>query len=523
VFALLKEALAKEATPAKAAAVTGVPAATIEKLTRQYATAKPAMIIHGAGTNHWYHSDVIVRSFLLLCALTGSIGKPGGGFNHYVGQWKPTPLLGLAPIAFPNMPKHKFVNSTLWVYVHGEVYDSMERAGADLNKYVRASIEKGWQPIYPKDGKSPKVFICYRGNFLNNAKGQEYALRNLWPKLDLVVTLDFRMNTQALYSDVVLPSAFWAEKMDLNMTEEHTYIQINEATVPPSFESKTDWQIFKALAAKVQELAIKRGMPKFHDRTSAMDRHLDGLLEQFTDKGRFETEEAVAQAILDGAPPTKGITLQDLREKGPQRFKANWTAAVKPDKPYVPFQFFTDDKKPWPTLTGRMQFHIDHPWFMELGQALPLHQAPLDADKYPLVYNTLHGRFAMHSTWKDNATMLRLERGGPLIWMHPKDAAARGFVDNDWVEVFNDHGTVTCRAKISEIVQPGQVNMPFAPERYLDLREGTSQSPLPIRIKPTHVAGGYGHIRFKPNYYGPAGHQRDVKVEVRRYMGARSL
>lgn len=522
VFSLLKEALAKDFTPAKAAAITGMPAAAIESLAKRFGTAKPAMIIHGAGTNHWYHSDNIVRGMLLLCALTGAVGKQGAGWNHYVGQWKPTALLGLAPIAYPT-PKHKFQNSTLWVYVHGECYDSMEHAGFDSNKYVRESIDKGWMPLFPKGGKAPKVFICYRGNFLTQSKGQEYLLRNLWPKLDLIVTSDFRMSTQALYSDVVLPAAAWPEKFDLNMTGEHTFIQVNEAVVPPAFESKTDWQVFVELSERVTQLAVKRGFTKYRDVVAGMDRDLSKLAEQFTEKGRFAKEEAVAQAILDVAPPTKGMTVQELKEKGPQRFKANWTSPVKPDKPYVPFQFFTDQKKPWPTLTGRMQFYIDHPWFLDLGQALPLHQKPLEVDKYPLIYNTLHARFGMHSMWKDNTTVLRLERGGPLAWMHPKDAAARKLADNDWVEVFNDHGKVSCRVKLSEQVQPGSVNLPFGPERYLDMREGNSQSPLPIRIKPTFIAGGYGHIQFKPNYYGPSGHNRDVRVEVRRYMGATAV
>ena len=49
-------------------------------------TRKPAMIIHGAGTNHWFHNDLLNRAMILLVALTGNVGKNGGGFNHYVGQ-----------------------------------------------------------------------------------------------------------------------------------------------------------------------------------------------------------------------------------------------------------------------------------------------------------------------------------------------------------------------------------------------------------------------------------------------------
>jgi len=55
---------------------------------------------------------------------------------------------------------------------------------------------------------------------------------------------------------------------------------------------------------------------------------------------------------------------------------------------------------------------------------------------------------------------------------------------------------------------------------YQDLRAGGSESVLPIRISPTALVGNYGHLKFKPNYYGPGGTNRDVRVEVKRYLGA---
>ena len=74
-------------------------------------------------------------------------------------------------------------------------------------------------------------------------------------KLDLVVDLNFRMDTTALYSDVILPAATWYEKDDLNSTDMHSYIHPLQAAVPPCWESKSDWDIFKAIAEKVSELA----------------------------------------------------------------------------------------------------------------------------------------------------------------------------------------------------------------------------------------------------------------------------
>ena len=74
-------------------------------------------------------------------------------------------------------------------------------------------------------------------------------------KLDLLVTLDFRMSTTAVYSDIVLPTASWYEKNDLNTSDMHPFIHPLQAAVDPAYESKSDWEIFKALAAKFQEIA----------------------------------------------------------------------------------------------------------------------------------------------------------------------------------------------------------------------------------------------------------------------------
>ena len=116
--------------------------------------------------------------------------------------------------------------------------------------------------------------------------------------------------------------------------------------------------------------------------------------------------------------------------------------------------------------------------------------------------------------------MLRLQRGGPSIEMSPIDAKSRGIKDNDWVEAWNDHGKVICRVKIRDGEQRGRVTMWHTPELYMDLIEGGSQSVCPVRINPTNLVGNYGHLFFRPNYYGPAGSQRDVRVNVKRYIGA---
>lgn len=139
----------------------------------------------------------------------------------------------------------------------------------------------------------PRVWIIWRANaILSSAKGHEFFLKHYlgthdnaiaedlardsvrdvaWRepaprgKMDLVVDLNFRMDTSALYSDVVLPAASWYEKDDLNTTDLHSYIHPLGAAVPPCWESKSDWDIFKALAAKVSEFSKSHFPKPFRD------------------------------------------------------------------------------------------------------------------------------------------------------------------------------------------------------------------------------------------------------------------
>ncbi len=129
----------------------------------------------------------------------------------------------------------------------------------------------------------PRTWFIWRGNAIGtSAKGHEYFLRHylgthsnavaderagetvrevtMRPdapigKMDLIVDLNFRMDTSALYSDIVLPAATWYEKDDLNTTDMHSYINPMQAAVRPSWESKSDWAIYKAIAHKVSELS----------------------------------------------------------------------------------------------------------------------------------------------------------------------------------------------------------------------------------------------------------------------------
>ena len=161
------------------------------------------------------------------------------------------------------------------------------RSEAEIVGYVVEKLKKGELKFAVEDPDAPenwpRVWFIWRGNAIGTSmKGHEFMLRHYlgthsnavaqeWAKdevhevafrepapegkFDLVVDLNFRMDTSALYSDLVLPAASWYEKHDLNTTDMHTFVNPMQPAVPPVWESKPDWEIYSLFAKKVAELA----------------------------------------------------------------------------------------------------------------------------------------------------------------------------------------------------------------------------------------------------------------------------
>ncbi|SFL00371.1 nitrate reductase alpha subunit [Streptosporangium canum] len=229
-------------TPAWQEAITGVPAAKAVKIAREFArTAEESggrsMIIMGAGTNHWFHSDTIYRCFLALTTLTGCQGVNGGGWAHYVGQEKCRPITGWAQMAFGldwARPPRQMIGTAYW-YLHTDQwrYDTYSAdtvssplgggafTGKSTADLLSQSARLGWMPSYPTfdrnsldlageaaaagqeagayvaeqarsgklgfacedpdaPGNWPRVLTVWRANLLgSSAKGNEYFLRHL--------------------------------------------------------------------------------------------------------------------------------------------------------------------------------------------------------------------------------------------------------------------------------------------------------------------------------------------------------
>ena len=156
-------------------------------------------------------------------------------------------------------------------------------SGMEPKDYVAKALKSGELQMSCEDPDHPdnwpRNMFVWRSNLLGSSgKGHEYFLKHLlgtshgvqgkdlgetgkkkpkevaWHddapkgKLDLLVTLDFRMSTTCVYSDIVLPTATWYEKNDLNTSDMHPFIHPLTAAVDPVWEAKSDWEIYKAIA-----------------------------------------------------------------------------------------------------------------------------------------------------------------------------------------------------------------------------------------------------------------------------------
>ena len=177
------------------------------------------------------------------------------------------------------------------------------------------------------------------------------------------------------------------------------------------------------------------------------------------------------------------------------------------------------DKKPYGTLTGRLQFYVDHDWFQRLGATVPKPQyrgGVLGPKKYPFVRNSPHTRWGVHSFARTEQWLLRHQRGEPDVRMSPRAMAAKGLKDGDMVRIFNSSGEFFAVVK----------TMPALPDNMLFTEHGWEQYQYKNMthynmvsselINPLELVGGYGHIKYASGAYNPNRIFYETTVDVEK-------
>jgi nitrate reductase alpha subunit len=169
-----------------------------------------------------------------------------------------------------------------------DLVDEAEARGVEPAAHVVEELREGRLGFACEDPDAPqnhpRVLTVWRANVLGSSgKGHEYFLKHLlevtdhnvlaeetppderprevrWrdepeSALDLLTTIDFRMTSNAVYSDIVLPAATWYEKFDLSTTDLHPFVHAFSQAVPPPWEAKSDWDAFGRIAKAFSRLA----------------------------------------------------------------------------------------------------------------------------------------------------------------------------------------------------------------------------------------------------------------------------
>ena len=290
---------------------------------------------------------------------------------------------------------------------------------------------RGWAAIREEKPYPIKVFFnAYRNDL--QCDGHLEGYREIFAAMELVVVSDIFMTRTAQYADIVLPDATIYERDDLVVNGD--YLQLLEKAIEPLHESRTALDVWSELAARV------------------------GLGEYF----RHNPQDYMRMLLASGHPSVDGITLERLEEEKIVRGNL-------PSPPEIPFA-----QRNFPTPSGRIEFYNES--LVEFGEELPFHRETLEsprrsplAGRYPLIFLSAKVRATMHSIMA-NVDWMQEVSEVPLLHINPADARKRAIVDGDWVVAFNDRGKVKLKARLSEAVPPGTVNVPHGwwPERFAE-------------------------------------------------------
>lgn len=411
-----KDGVAK--TPEWAAAITGVPAETIRSLAIRYATARPAALVQGFGAQRHAYGEQGARGGILLACMTGNVGV-SGGWASGSGLCTQHPWVDMPDV--PN-PYPMEIPTYLWTEAVVRGHELTELDGVTGGEQLQSDI---------------KMILNLAGNCLINQHGDinrtAEILRDT-SKCEFIVCSDLFMTASAKFADVLLPGVSMFEGENITQPWQYgDFVGFNNQVIEPMYEGRFEYDWLSEVAEKI------------------------GLGPQFTE-GR-----------------TLGQWLEwcyeDLRRKEPElpdyeTFKKAGIYRYQNTPVRIAFadQRRDIDHHPFPTPSGKVELFSPKIWqtrFREFMPAIPRYVDPPEGpndplrEQYPLQLIGWHTKRRCHSIHDNNQAMHAIDP--QALWMHSKDAQARGITEGQQVLIWNDRGRVQIGAHLTDRIMPGVV------------------------------------------------------------------
>ena len=406
-------ARAKTRTPEWAEKITGIPAADIRQLAREYATTPPAAIRMGIALERNYGGSQAIRAVSCLPALIGAWRHVGGGVLQ--------------------MP--------IWEHP----YDFMAICRPDLipaGTPVVNILQLGRALTGELNLETPiKSLMVWNTNPVTQSPETDKIIKGLMREDLFTIVADHFISDTAAYADIILPAAMGAEQEDIIVSWGHFYLTYNAKCIEPPGEAIPNNDIFRALAKRL------------------------GFTEpQFS----WTDSECLDHYINWSAPACDGIDMAYLREHGYARLKVG----TKDDRaPHKNGNFPTANGKCMFMVEGAKNF-VAGPFRQmydgfQPGQDLDplpdyvasresIETNPELAKKYPLNIISPKSHNFLNSCYGNMDSKIK-NQGEQFVMIHPLDADKRGIKQNDKLKVFNDRGAFEGVARVSTDVNAGIV------------------------------------------------------------------
>jgi anaerobic dimethyl sulfoxide reductase subunit A len=459
-------------TPDWASRITQVPAVTIERIARDYASTKPAMLYQGYGMQRRAYGEQPVLAGCALAAITGNVGIAGGWASGMALQaddggpfWNVFPT-GVNP-----------VKTTIPVFLWTEAILRGKEMGPDDGVRGTDSLGHDLKLIW---AVASNILINQHANVNRNAEilGNEALV-------EFIVVQDQFMTPSARFADLVLPVCTQFETWGLEDGWKYgDEVILMPKVVEPPGEAKTDYEICTLVARKL------------------------GLEEAFT-KGKTEKEWiawAIEQYRNTRFPGIPG--LETLEESNAGVYSMPVT------EPKIAFTNFRKDPEKYPlhTPSGKIELFSTLLYVMNKPDEIPAvpkyiqeWESPFgpEAVKYPLQAIGHHSMSRVHSTHDNNEWTM--EAFPQRLFINPLDAEKRGLREGDKVMVYNDRGKVLVSCRLTRKIMPGVVDLPQG-AWWMPGKDGIDR-------------GGNINVltseRWTPLAFGNA--QHTVMVEVKKY------